>query len=115
MQAASDDLEFERAARLRDRIAAAQKAAEAQQMVSERPEDLDVIGVAEDELEAAVQIFHVRRGRVVGHRGFVAEKVEDLTGPEFLARILPAGLRRPTGRRCPAGSWCPRSRPTRTC
>ena len=72
MQEASDDLAFERAARLRDRIAVARKAAEAQQMVSERPEDFDVIGLAEDPLEASVQIFHVRRGRVVGHRGFVA-------------------------------------------
>ena len=88
MVAASDDLAFERAARLRDRIATAQKAAEAQQMVSERSEDFDVIGLAEDPLEASVQIFVVRRGRVVGHRGFVAEKVEDLTEPEFIALVL---------------------------
>jgi excinuclease ABC subunit C len=88
MQAASENLEFERAARLRDRIATAQKAAEAQLMVSERSEDFDVIGVADDPLEASVQIFVVRRGRVVGHRGFVAEKVEDLNGAEFLALTL---------------------------
>jgi excinuclease ABC subunit C len=88
MRAASENLEFERAARLRDRIVTAQKAAEAQLMVSERSEDFDVIGVADDPLEASVQIFVVRRGRVVGHRGFVAEKVEDLNGPEFLALTL---------------------------
>ncbi len=88
MKSASDNLEFERAARLRDRIATAHKAAEAQLMVSERAEDFDVIGVADDPLEASVQMFIVRRGRVVGHRGFVAEKVEDLTGPEFLALTL---------------------------
>ena len=52
------------------------------------PEDFDVVGLAEDPLEASVQIFRVRRGRVVGHRGFVAEKVEDLTGPEFMARVV---------------------------
>ena len=80
--------QFERAARLRDRIAAAHKAAEAQQMVSERPEDFDVIGIAEDPLEASVQIFHVRRGRVVGHRGFVAEKVEDLIAPRVHGPVL---------------------------
>ena len=57
-------------------------------MVSERPEDFDVIGIAEDPLEASVQIFHVRRGRVVGHRGFVAEKVEDLSRPEFMRQVL---------------------------
>jgi excinuclease ABC subunit C len=88
MQQASEDLEFERAARLRDRIAVARKAAESQHLVSERPEDFDVIGIAEDPLEASVQIFHVRRGRVVGHRGFVAEKVEDLSGPEFMEMVL---------------------------
>jgi excinuclease ABC subunit C len=88
MQQASDELAFERAARLRDRIAVARKAAEAQQMVSDQPENFDVIGIAEDPLEASVQIFHVRRGRVVGHRGFVAEKVEDLDGPEFMGLVL---------------------------
>ena len=88
MQEASEDLEFERAARLRDRIAVARKAAESQHLVSERPEDFDVIGIAEDPLEASVQIFHVRRGRVVGHRGFVAEKVEDLSSPEFMEMVL---------------------------
>jgi excinuclease ABC subunit C len=88
MQEASNDLEFERAARLRDRIAVARKAAESQHLVSERPEDFDVIGIAEDPLEASVQIFHVRRGRVVGHRGFVAEKVEDLSPPEFMELVL---------------------------
>jgi excinuclease ABC subunit C len=88
MQQASDELQFERAARLRDRIAVARKAAEAQQMVSDQPENFDVIGIAEDPLEASVQIFHVRRGRVVGHRGFVAEKVEDLDPPEFMGLVL---------------------------
>jgi excinuclease ABC subunit C len=88
MQDASDHLQFERAARLRDRIVVAHKAAESQQMVSERPEDFDVIGIAEDPLEASVQIFHVRRGRVIGHRGFVAEKVEDLSSSEFVRLVL---------------------------
>jgi excinuclease ABC subunit C len=88
MLAASDDLAFERAARLRDRITAVHKAADTQQMVSDRSEDFDVVGLAEDPLEASVQIFRVRRGRVVGHRGFVAEKVEDLSGPEFMAAIV---------------------------
>src|SRR5580692_195758 len=88
MLAASDELQFERAARLRDRIAAVHKAAETQQMVSDLAEDFDVIGVAEDPLEAAVQIFRVRRGRVVGNRGFVAEKVEDLSSAEFVRTIV---------------------------
>jgi excinuclease ABC subunit C len=88
MMTASTDLQFERAARLRDRIAVVHKAAETQQMVSEQSEDFDVIGVADDPLEASVQIFHVRRGRVIGHRGFVAEKVEDLSGAEFMGLVI---------------------------
>src|ERR1700728_3285878 len=88
MLTASEELQFERAARLRDRIIAVHKAAESQQMVSDRAEDFDVVGLAEDPLEASVQIFLVRRGRVVGHRGFVAEKVEDLSGPEFMAQVV---------------------------
>src|SRR5256885_11899289 len=57
-------------------------------MVTERPEDLDVIGVAEDELEAAVQVFLVRRGRVVGRKGLVVDKVEDLDTPALVFRLL---------------------------
>ncbi len=88
MQAASDELEFERAARLRDRLGAVRKAIEKQQMVVEKPEDIDVVGIEGDELEAAVQVFFVRRGRVVGRKGFVLDKAEDLTDGELVDRIL---------------------------
>jgi excinuclease ABC subunit C len=57
-------------------------------MVTERAEDLDVFGLAEDELEAAVQVFYVRRGRVVGRKGFIVDKVEDLTPAQLVSRIL---------------------------
>src|SRR5438093_7582849 len=82
MREASDTLEFERAARLRDRLASVRKAIERQQMVADRNEDLDVIGLTGDELEASVQVFYVRKGRVTGRRGFVVEKVEDLSGEQ---------------------------------
>ncbi len=88
MQSAATDLEFERAARLRDRLTAVRKAIEKQQMVADRNEDLDVIGIAEDELEASVQVFYVRRGRVVGRKGFVLDKVEELTPGRLIDRIL---------------------------
>jgi excinuclease ABC subunit C len=88
MQAAATELEFERAARLRDRLTAVRKAIEKQQMVADRNEDLDVIGIAEDELEASVQVFYVRRGRVVGRKGFVLDKVEELTPGRLIDRIL---------------------------
>ncbi len=88
MQQAAGDLEFERAARLRDRLTAVRKAIEKQQMVADRNEDLDVIGIADDELEASVQVFYVRRGRVVGRKGFVLDKVEELTPGTLIDRIL---------------------------
>ncbi len=88
MEEASEALEFERAARLRDRLIAVQKAAEAQQMVSNQAEDLDLVGIAEDELEAAIQVFHVRRGRVVGRSGSIADKVEDLDPAQLMGRVL---------------------------
>ncbi|HET6809688.1 MAG TPA: excinuclease ABC subunit UvrC [Acidimicrobiales bacterium] len=88
MADAADALEFERAARVRDRLVSVRKAIERQQMVTERPEDLDVIGLADDELEAAVQVFFVRRGRVVGRKGFVLDKVEDLSRPQLIANVL---------------------------
>ena len=63
MEQASEDLEFELAAHLRDRLSAVRKAIEKQQMVFPKNEDADVIGIHDDELEAAVQVFFVRKGR----------------------------------------------------
>ena len=88
MRAAATELEFEKAARLRDRLMTVRRAIERQQMVADRHEDLDIIGLAEDELEASVQVFYVRRGRVVGRKGFVLDKVEDLTPGGLIDRIL---------------------------
>jgi excinuclease ABC subunit C len=88
MQEAASLLEFERAARLRDRLASVRKAIEKQAMVTERPEDIDVVGIADDELEAAVQVFYVRRGRVVGRKGFVIDKVEDVTDAQLVSHIV---------------------------
>jgi excinuclease ABC subunit C len=88
MRAASDELEFERAARLRDQLTSVRKAIERQQMVADRNEDFDVLGITEDDLEAAVQVFFVRRGRVVGRKGFIVDKVEDLTPGELMGNVL---------------------------
>ena len=88
MRDAASTLEYERAARLRDRLTSVQRAIEKQQMVAERNEDIDVIGIADDDLEAAVQVFFVRRGRVVGRKGFILDKVEDLTPKGLVDRIL---------------------------
>ena len=88
MRLAADDYEFELAARLRDQLASVRKAIEKQQMVGARSDDYDVIGVHGDELETAVQVFFVRRGRVVGRRGFIVDRVEELTEAELTDKIL---------------------------
>ena len=79
---------FELAARFRDRLAAIRKVIESQQMVAERTENFDTIGVSQDQLEAAVQVFFVRRGRVVGRKGFILDKVLAPTDAELSERIL---------------------------
>ena len=74
--AASEELEFEKAARLRDDVGALRRAMERQAVVLGGGTDADVVAFADDELEAAVQVFHVRGGRVRGQRGWVIDKVE---------------------------------------
>ncbi|MFN8077419.1 MAG: excinuclease ABC subunit UvrC, partial [Kineosporiaceae bacterium] len=75
MREAASAMEYERAARLRDDIVALNRALEKSAVVLPDGTDADVFGLAEDDLEAAVQVFHVRDGRVRGQRGWVVEKV----------------------------------------
>lgn len=77
MYAASDALDFEKAARLRDDLGALNKALEKQAVVLGDGTDADVIALAEDPLEVAVQVFYVRGGRIRGQRGWVADRVEE--------------------------------------
>ena len=88
MAEAAQDQEYERAARLRDDVGALKRAMEKQAVVLTDATDADVVGIAEDQLEAAVQVFHVRGGRVRGQRGFVVDKVEDLTTGELVGQFL---------------------------
>jgi excinuclease ABC subunit C len=99
MGEAAKALEFEKAARLRDRLESVERAIERQQMVAERDEDIDIIGISDDELEASVQVFFVRRGRVVGRKGFVLDKVEDLSDGALVGRVMESmyGDEPPTG------------------
>ncbi|HEX9518971.1 MAG TPA: excinuclease ABC subunit UvrC [Streptosporangiaceae bacterium] len=80
--------EFERAARLRDDLQALQRALEKQAVVLPDGTNCDVIGLVEDQLEAAVQVFYVRDGRVRGQRGWVVDKVEDLSTSELVEHFL---------------------------
>ena len=88
MAAAADGLEFERAARLRDDVGALKRAMERQAVVLGDGTDADVVAFAEDELEAAVQVFHVRGGRVRGQRGWVVDKVEPTDTAALVERFL---------------------------
>jgi excinuclease ABC subunit C len=88
MTDAAEEMEYERAARLRDDIGALKKAMEKSAVVLADATDADLIAVAEDELEAAVQIFHVRGGRVRGQRGWVTDKVEEITTGALVEHAL---------------------------
>ncbi|GAA4046750.1 excinuclease ABC subunit UvrC [Streptomyces shaanxiensis] len=88
MMEAAEEMEYERAARLRDDIEALKKAMEKNAVVLADATDADLVAVAEDELEAAVQIFHVRGGRVRGQRGWVTDKVEEITTGALVEHAL---------------------------
>jgi excinuclease ABC subunit C len=88
MTEAAENLEFERAARLRDDLGALRRAMEKQAVVLGDGTDADVVAFAQDELEAAVQVFHVRGGRVRGQRGWVIDKVEDVGVAGLVAQFL---------------------------
>ncbi|MEQ4520616.1 excinuclease ABC subunit UvrC [Pseudarthrobacter sp. B907] len=88
MAAAVAELDYERAARVRDDIIALKKVFERNAVVLAEDTDADVFALYEDELEAAVQVFHVRGGRIRGQRGWVVEKVEDSTTPDLVEHLL---------------------------
>lgn len=88
MREAAERQDYEEAARLRDRWMALTRALERNTVVFDDRTDADVVGVSEDELQMAVQVFHVRGGRIVGERGFVLEKAEDLPSAGYVERAL---------------------------
>ncbi|MCI0543880.1 MAG: excinuclease ABC subunit UvrC [Actinobacteria bacterium] len=88
MWTAAEREEYELAARYRDRTDDVRRAMLRQEVVTERPEDFDLIAFHGDELESAFQVLNVRRGRVVGRRGIVVDRVEDLTDPELMSRVI---------------------------
>ena len=88
MAQASRELEFERAARLRDDVEALRRAMEKQAVVFGDGTDADVVAFAQDDLEAAVQVFHVRGGRVRGERGWVIDKVEHVTTGDLVEQVV---------------------------
>ncbi len=88
MREASERQEYELAAKLRDQLVAARRALESQEMVLTQVENLDVIALAEDDLEAAFQVFFVRKGRAMGRKGWIVDRVEELDRPGLLASFV---------------------------
>lgn len=88
MQKSAENMEFEHAAKLRDDIEALRKAFERNAVVLSDSVDADLFAFHEDELEAAAQVFHVRGGRIRGQRGWIVERVEDLSAPEMVEQLL---------------------------
>ncbi|HEY0215445.1 MAG TPA: excinuclease ABC subunit UvrC [Cellulomonas sp.] len=88
MKEAAAELDFEQAARLRDDIVALERATEKNAVVLSDGTDADIFALVGDELEAAVQVFHVRDGRIRGQRGWVVEKVEDATDADMVEHLL---------------------------
>ncbi len=97
MQAASEDLDFEAAARLRDDVGALKRALEKQAVVLGDGTDADLVAFAGDDLEAAVQVFHVRGGRVRGQRGWVVEKAGEVVESGLGSDSDPASTTSPGG------------------
>lgn len=88
MERASRALEFEQAARARDQLAAVRRVLERQEMVEEKRGDLDAVAFIADSLEAAFQVFFIRGGAVVGRKGFMVDRVEDLSDEELVGSFL---------------------------
>lgn len=88
MRQAAASQDFEAAAKLRDQVAALSAVIEQNAVVLPDGTDVDVFGLEADELEASVQVFHVRGGRIRGQRGWVSERVEDLTDAGLMTRLL---------------------------
>ncbi|NMR20915.1 excinuclease ABC subunit UvrC [Cellulomonas fimi] len=88
MREAAASLDYEQAARLRDDIGALERATEKNAVVLKDGTDADIFALVGDDLEAAVQVFHVRDGRIRGQRGWVVEKVEDVTDGELVEHLL---------------------------
>jgi excinuclease ABC subunit C len=88
MLAASEALEYERAARLRDQVGSVEKALARQEVATLRKEDFDLFALEQDELEAALVVLTVRRGRVTGRLATMVDKVEEVSPPALMGRLL---------------------------
>lgn len=88
MRTAAGEQEYERAARLRDRTTAMRVALERQELVTDKRIDFDVVAFEEDDLEVVLVVLNIRKGRVTGRKTTIVDRVEDITIPAFVGRML---------------------------
>ena len=88
MSISSRNQEYEHAARTRDKILNIERVLERQQMVLNETENIDLFGFSGDEIEASVQVFHIRQGRVVGRKGSVVDRIDGIENSELLKHLL---------------------------
>lgn len=88
MRQAAEKQDFERAARMRDQVAAMRLALERQELVTDSGEDFDVIAYSEDDLEIALVVLNIRNGRVTGRKATVVDRIEDITIEDFVSRMI---------------------------
>ncbi|MBT1175340.1 excinuclease ABC subunit UvrC [Bifidobacterium sp. LC6] len=88
MKEASAELEFEKAARLRDQIQMLETVVQQNAVVFDQDVDADVFGFASDELEASVHAFYVRAGAIRGERNWSVERVEDISDGDLMADLI---------------------------
>ena len=84
----SEKQEFENAGRARDKILNIERVLERQQMVLKETENIDIFGFFGDEIEASVQVFYVRHGRVVGRKGFIVDRIAGIKNSELVRHLL---------------------------
>ncbi|WP_022867834.1 excinuclease ABC subunit UvrC [Schaalia vaccimaxillae] len=88
MVEAAQSLDFERAAKLRDDLAALKNVLERNAVVLDDGTDADVFALVSDELDAAVHVFHVRGGRIRGTRGWVIDRADDTNEAGLMTKLL---------------------------
>ena len=84
----SEKQQFENAARARDKILNIERVLERQQMVLNETDNIDIFGFFGDEIEASVQVFYVRHGRVVGRKGFIVDRIAGIKNSELVRHLL---------------------------
>jgi excinuclease ABC subunit C len=88
MELASEELNFEKAAQIRDQIQSIKRIAQKQKMINSSMEDQDIIAFARKEDEALVQVYFVRAGKVIGREHFLVNGVDERSQNEIMTSFV---------------------------